>query len=297
MKRLVSILGDSISTFAGCNPPGYAVFYEGERAAATGVTDAGATWWARLAHHMGAEIVANASFSGSLVEGAGFPAGESPERARALATPHQMPTDVLVFIGTNDYGWGGAQAQAAGRGSAVPACVDLSRVPEAQPGLAAPQALASFERAYGHMLANVRATCPQARLWCFSLMAGRLVGSAEPTFAWNLRGIPMRAYNEAIGRACATQDACTFVDAARLGFDYEALDGTHPTARGMAQLAELFAAAMEGRAPAPELLAGFASRELCPDRACVGCPHARGTGMPWSCVCERPAAQVPAAGA
>ena len=44
-KRLFSILGDSISTFEGCNPAGFRVFYEGERREATGVREARDTWW------------------------------------------------------------------------------------------------------------------------------------------------------------------------------------------------------------------------------------------------------------
>lgn len=297
--RRFAVLGDSISTYAGCNPPGYAVFFEGERIGRSGLEGPCDTWWAHVAAHFGAEVVANASWSGSMVEGAGMPAGEDPRRAADLAgAPGQVPTDVLVFMGTNDYGWGSAHAQAAGRSTATPAAADLDHIPPAVAGLADKAGLAGFGRAYARMLANVRAALPDARVWCVSLMAGRLVGSAGPAFCWNLRGVPMRAYNEAIACAAAAEPGCSYVDAAGFGLDYEAVDGTHPTVRGMRQIAALVVAGMEGQAADgvavawgyPDAEGGrvaWASRELCPDRACVGCAHARNTGNAWSCVCER----------
>ena len=99
-KRRFSILGDSISTFEGCNPTGFRVFYEGERCAATGVREPRDTWWAQVVDALGGELLANGSFSGSMVEGAGFPAGDSAERVAALARDGQAPDAVLVFMGT-----------------------------------------------------------------------------------------------------------------------------------------------------------------------------------------------------
>jgi hypothetical protein len=171
--------------------------------------------------------------------------------------------------------------------------VDLSQVPEAVAGAADEAGLQEFAEAYGRMLDAVRAACPGACVWCVPLLAGRVAGAAGPTFAWNLRGVPMRRYNETIAQLAAAH-GCRCADAAAFGLDYEAVDGTHPTRRGMAQLAELVACAMEGAdqvdpAPfEPEGLAWWASRELCAHRSCVGCEHARGTGNAWYCVCEKP---------
>ena len=162
-KRRFSILGDSISTFEGCNPTGFRVFYEGERCAATGVREARDTWWAQVVDALGGELLANGSFSGSMVEGAGFPAGDSAERVAALARDRQAPDAVLVFMGINDYGWGGADAQAAGRGNALPACLDVDALGEQrEPGLAASDAVERFGAAYGSMLARLRTAYPQA---------------------------------------------------------------------------------------------------------------------------------------
>ena len=102
-KPLFSIMGDSISTYAGCNPEGYDVFYEGERRAATGVCSASDTWWARMVDLLGGRLLSNASFSGSMVEGAGFPAGDSQERVEALGNGDLAPDAIVVFMGINDY--------------------------------------------------------------------------------------------------------------------------------------------------------------------------------------------------
>ena len=303
--RTVSIMGDSISTFSGCNPEGFAVFYDGARQLATGVTDPSMTWWSLLAGRLGARVLANASYSGSMVQGAGFPAAVAPERACALLGPNgERPDDVVIFIGINDYGWGSPEAQAAGRSAATPPCLDLSRVPPATAGLAPANAAERFGAAYARMLANVREVAPSARVWCCSLVPGRAAEADRPTFAWNLRGVPLARYNEQIARA-AEREGARYADACAYGLDYEASDGTHPTALGMRQLAALFAAAIEGeKGPDPAPFGGdarpdaspWASRVLCPGRACVGCPHARGTGNAWYCVCEREAVPDEASG-
>ena len=183
-KRLFSILGDSISTFEGCNPAGFRVFYEEERREATGVREARDTWWAQVVDALDGELLANGSFSGSMVEGAGFPAGDSAERVAALARGGQAPDVVLVFMGINDYGWGGADAQAAGRGNALPTCLDVDALGEQrEPGLAASDATERFGAAYGSMLARLRAAYPHAEVWCCTLCPGRVVGRDGSTFA------------------------------------------------------------------------------------------------------------------
>ena len=102
--RSFSILGDSISTFDGCNPDGFAVYYQGERCEQTSVTSSADTWWSQVIERLGGRLLANSSFSGSLVEGAGFPAGNSQERIDALAEDGVQPDVVIVFMGINDYG-------------------------------------------------------------------------------------------------------------------------------------------------------------------------------------------------
>lgn len=73
MAKTFSILGDSISTFDGWNPPGFDVFYSDERLEKTGVTHVEQTWWHLLIDHFDGTLLKNGSFSGSLVEGGFFP--------------------------------------------------------------------------------------------------------------------------------------------------------------------------------------------------------------------------------
>lgn len=118
--KTFSIMGDSISTFEGRVPDGYTLFYNDERLERSGVLRPEDTWWSHAVRALGGTVLADSAWSGSMVEGAGFPAASSPERAAALLGPDgQAPDAVLVFIGINDYGWGGAEAQAAGRSHAA----------------------------------------------------------------------------------------------------------------------------------------------------------------------------------
>lgn len=286
-----SIFGDSISTFQGMIPEGNLVYYQGDVLASTGVAEPGDTWWAQVIEHLGGRLLSNASYSGSMVEGAGFPASSSPERVSQLAGSNgQAPDVVLVFMGTNDYGWGGAAAQAAGRSQAAPRCLDFAAVPEAVAGAAGPDALALFARSYDLMLSRLRAAYPNAAVWCLTLPPGREIGKTRPAFAYSLRGVELDAYNRAIADAVRT-NGCHLADVRALGFDYEASDGTHPTKRGMRQLAEMTLAAMRGTGseslPADLFPRQMRSLRWCEEPSCIGCPHARGTGNQWWCVCDK----------
>lgn len=297
-RPLISILGDSISTFQGCNPDGFDVFYEGERCAATGVRRREDTWWQLTIDALGGELLSNGSFSGSMVEGAGFPAASSAERVQALGLDGKSPDIVIVFIGINDYGWGGASNQAMGGGRALPAAA-----PACEPGIAgraAADAQERFSQAYGVMLYQVRSLYPHAQVWCCTLCPGRLAGSAAPTFIRRLRGIDVARYDEAV-RIQAAAHGCKTIDLAAFGRDYEALDGTHPTALGMRQIAAMvlesmrrqgFEKALDSDKGALSLETvfeddGLRAQDFCDRPDCLGCVHARSTGNAWSLVCEK----------
>lgn len=290
--RTFSVLGDSISTFEGTVPEGFAVYYDGERARAAGVIQPSDTWWHQVASHFGARILANGSFSGSMVEGAGFPAAWSSRRIAALTGPGgEAPTDILVFVGTNDYGWGGAANQAAGGSAAAPA-QSLPCAPSSISVAVGEPELRGFSRAYARMLDRLADAYAGSTLWCLTLPTGRVRGAAGPTFTANLRGVPLAAYNAAIARVVEDGPSTTrLVDLQLYGRDYETVDGTHPTVRGMGQLSALAIAAMEGRTEPDEAqFSGgdlWRSHELCEGRSCVGCASAHNTGAIWTCVCDR----------
>lgn len=270
--RAISILGDSISTFEGANPAGYAVFYQGGKLAEAGLATCEDTWWQQVAHALGGRVIANSSWSGSMVEGAGFPACASAERVAALSHDGEAPDDVIVYCGINDYGWGGADAQRAGHASAVPfdTAEPESTAPR-DPGDAPADAAERFGAAYRSMLLLIRMAYPKARVWALTPAAGRVRGCGHSTFPRSFRGVPFDAYRQAVLSAAA-HTGCIGCDLDAFGFDYEGIEGTHPTKRGMRQLAWLALAAM-GQAVAGE--AGAADEAVAGEAAYAEAPAAK----------------------
>lgn len=299
-RRKISVFGDSISTFEGAVPCENRIYYDARDSQNTGVASIGDTWWMQVIDALGGEFFTNASFSGSTVQGWGFPAASSAERAAQVDGANgDSPDDILVFIGINDYGWGNVCAQVAARSEAASLAVDdvtlfEGGMFEGGPIPATDEDVMGFQKAYSEMLANLHKVAPCARIWCISLIPGRLQGRKQSSFCYQLRGRAFEDYNRAI--AAAAQGAgCAYVDIAGLGFDYESIDGTHPTKQGMSQLASLVASAIlqrdgiqEGNAFKPgDLFPEYMrSENACERPSCMGCEHAESTGNKWSCVCN-----------
>ena len=310
MAKTFSILGDSISTFDGWNPPSFDVFYSDERLEKTGVTHVEQTWWHLLIDHFGGTLLKNGSFSGSLVEGGFFPAGDSDARADAiLGETGEAPDAIVCFIGINDYGWGGAEAQAAGRSHAMPRCIDPATVPEQVAGTAPADAVERFGAAYRTMVRNIRTAAPEAAVYCITLLPGRTHGVDHPEFCYRLRGHHLDEYNAAI-RDAAAAEGCRVADVRAFGRDYDSLEGTHPTNLGMRQFASMVVRAMQladaagAETAATEYITAGAqpeianpaldlrdfcnapeSAQVCDAPTCIGCPHAANTGNQWLCRC------------
>lgn len=292
-----SVLGDSISTLAGFIPAGWRVHYEGE-VQVKGITEPRHTWWGQVIDHFGGHLTANSSFSGSCVEGFGFPAGCSPERLAALRGPAgQAPDVVLVYMGINDFGWGGARNQTLGRSKSASARPeDLPKSHRMQQTVG-PEAVELFARTYDSLLEGVRSVAPQAQVWCVGLAPGTPPPSSgkgpeakPPQFAYRLRGQELEAYNQAIRKAAQAHDA-GFVDMAALNFCYDAVDGAHPSALGMEQIAQTVISSIQGsptsrleelisQAPAPQ--------RTCFLPTCEGCPRSPVGTTSWGLHCMEP---------
>ena len=331
-----SIMGDSISTLAGWVPEGWRVHYQGE-VRIDGVELPEDTWWGRVIGHFGGRLVANSSFSGATVEtaeGFGFPAGDCDERVRALAgAGGDLPDAVIVFMGINDYGWGGARNQTMGRSAAAsarPEDLDGQREVAATVGA---DALERFRRAYASMLARIRRLAPAADIWCVTLAPGSapssvnagvaepvepvkpinpaaqglsepigpqgastVVGagvaeSARPVTCWKyrLRGIDLDDYSRVI-REEALAAGARSADIRAFGVDYDAVDGVHPSARGMEQLAAMIVAQGRPADPAalPELRDARRSVRRCFRESCEGCALADRDPTRWTLLCAGP---------
>ena len=193
MTRLFSVYGDSISSFEGILPQGWRVFFEGEQLELTGVKTPHDTWWGQVIDHFDGQFLANASWSGCVVEGRDFPVGASAERIEHLQADGRTPDDILVHIGINDYGWGSGYAQiCAATPSAPPKlaaeCPDHGKVA----GMAPEGTLANFEESYRRMLASAStsttrssalppATPTAAISWTCRRSATTTTPSTEPT--------------------------------------------------------------------------------------------------------------------
>lgn len=209
--RLVSILGDSLSTFEGYNPAGYTVFYDAGVSAKNGIRNVYDTWWAKVNQALHALLCVNNAYSGSTVTGLGFPSACSEERLRLLRTDRYSPDLILVAIGFNDFARGIPVSAEAGSDC--------------------------FRSAYDRMLKALRSRYPGVSIVCGTLIRTYIRGRAEWAFPECYGGFPLEEYNEAIRSICAS-NSCYLADVSRGGVHYETLDGTHPTILGHRSIAQ-----------------------------------------------------------
>lgn len=203
--KKVAVYGDSISTYAGYNPHPCKVYYDRERAGRAGIFSVESTWWMIVLKHFGAQLLVNNSWSGSKVYGEDMAAGSSEWRTKHLHRERELPDVILVAMGLNDFGYG------------------------VYPGEG------YFQTAYEKMLWLLKGRYPQAQIYCATIPSGILRG--QNMFPEYLYGHAFADYNQVI-RNSAKKYNCGLVDLAAMGVTYDSVDGTHPNALGMQQLAE-----------------------------------------------------------
>lgn len=141
--KSLSILGDSISTFAGYIPSGNASYYPNGDVLV--VTD---TWWKKLVDALGMTINVNNSWSGSLVTtNKGDSSAGCGVRAESLGT---NPDVIIIWMGTNDFN------NEVGLGT-YDGKSDI------------PSSTTTFREAYAIMLNKVLTTYPNAEVWVCTL--------------------------------------------------------------------------------------------------------------------------------
>lgn len=202
-KRRISILGDSISTFAGYTPKD-AVFYDSYVQWETGVKSVEDTWWMQVIHFLGGELGTNHSLAGSMVSGNLSTSAMSDERIARLGD-NGVPDIILVSAGCNDWGF----------------CV----LPE------------EFTEAYRVMLHRLKKRYPDADIWCATLPEGKQpVGE---TFFNVDSTISKRVYSDIIREIAASAEV-HIADLADCRKEYETVDGIHPDKEGMKILADMW---------------------------------------------------------
>lgn len=216
--KFFSILGDSISTLSGYNPPDCAVYYDWEHKYLSGVYTPSDTWWGKVIQALGGHLLVNNSWSGSMVckhplcEIESY--GCSNNRTGGLGIGSQHPDVVMILMGLNDWGKGTRVNPRAGE-------YDLN----------------IFSVAYARMLHNIKENYPHAEIWCMTLP--RSYWSSNPEFIAPecFSGVPMGDYCNAI-RQCAKDADCRLIDLTASDALYDTIDGYHPNAEGMRTIAD-----------------------------------------------------------
>ena len=216
--KSLTIIGDSISTFYGYIPEGYAFTYPYED-----LQDVSQTWWMQVCGQTGMHLYSNASYSGGYVTG--DPADETGitaigrRRLFDAATPLSEgesggPDVIMILAGTNDC-W---QARE----------------------------LSVFSDAYDTLLTELSARFPESEiivLTCLPMLDPNngvpvTTSYAELSMMQNQNGQNITVDNDLI-REAAENHHVKVIDAFNAGLTSEDyLDGVHPNVRGAQKLAQ-----------------------------------------------------------
>ncbi len=203
-KYRISVLGDSISTYIGYNPVGYPVYYKDDNSYENEIESVNDTWWKQVIDALDGELCINNSYSGSLVFGNVSSSACSEERCSKLHDTNK-PDIILVYIGTNDRGYG----------------IEVKK----------------FYDAYCTMLLRMKKNYPAAKIVCATLLLGYRKSGEDKLNAES--AIAEFDYNNAI-RSAVKEENCLLADIAFSGECYENLDGLHPTKNGHSLMAKLW---------------------------------------------------------
>lgn len=153
--KKLGIVGDSISTYSGYIPSGYATFYPRNT-----VTDVDKTWWKQLLDETGMELCVNASWSGSTISGDtsrtdGY-VGCSDARVNALTDSNSNTPDIIiVWMGINDFGKNNSIVCGTYEGKTEPVTSTVVN---------------SITDAYGVLLKKLENTYPNAQIFCCRIL-------------------------------------------------------------------------------------------------------------------------------
>jgi len=180
--KKLSILGDSISTYEGWIPDGYAKYYpRGD------IDSYEKTWWWKLIQLSGMTLCRNASWSGSTVVGGtgnteGF-AGCSDTRINDLTNPNNgdTPDIIICYISTNDW-----VSKQIGTFSSTDEVDKTS------------ENITQIAPAYALMLYKIRNAYPNAVVYCVTSFEGRIANSDDTYPIINAFGETIHDVNHAI---------------------------------------------------------------------------------------------------
>ena len=216
--KSLTIIGDSISTFYGYNPEGYAFTYPYED-----LQDVSQTWWVQVCEQTGMSLYSNASYSGGYVTGdkedeTGVTAIGKRRLADAAVPLHESAGDspdvIMILAGTND-------------------CWQARELPV-------------FSDAYDYLLTQLSERFPEAEIICLTCLPMLDPDNGTPVtmpydellMMQNQNGQNITVYNDLI-REAAEKHGAAVIDAFNAGLESgDYIDGVHPNAQGAEKLAQ-----------------------------------------------------------
>lgn len=222
--KLISILGDSISTLDGYNPDEYNLFFTGKVCQESGVANMADTWWGQVIEYLGAELLVNNSWSGSRVtklleSDTLFPSGCSDERTGNLHAADTLPDIIIIYLGLNDWANGVTPNNTNLENNCSPKWDE-------------------FQFSYNAMIEKIKHNYPKAEIWCCTLCSSFMSLNPYFSFPEKFCGIHIEKYNDII-RLTAQNQNCKLIDLYSYNIHYDSIDGIHPNKAGMCTLALL----------------------------------------------------------
>jgi len=217
---LISILGDSVSTFEGCSEPYEASFYDVLHKCQADILRVEDTWWGQVIDYLGGTLLVNNSISGSmacshhqcLIESYGC----SDARTSSLHKNDTLPDIIMVYLGTNDWGHG----------------VKLEPENEADT-----ENTDIFSVAYDTMLRKLKNNYRGAEIWCFTLAVSGFKNGKEISFPYTFGSKHIEKYCDII-RITAKKHGCRIIDLYKSVKPFDTIDGFHPNVNGMKSIAD-----------------------------------------------------------
>ena len=220
--KTVSILGDSITTYQGWIPEGYACFYPD---ADNDIKDVTQTWWMQVIQNTGMRLLVNGSYSASAVCGDSraedSSAGCSNRRiVDLMGADGTVPDVILVFMGVNDF----FHSITLGKFSGTPS-------------YRTDHYIWDFTEGYELMLQKLQAVYPTSRIYCMTLLEAN--SGDHPRVNGN--GNTIADYNSRI-RQVAAAHGVPVIDVHNCGMEVYELnrytsDGVHPNREGASKIA------------------------------------------------------------
>lgn len=107
-QKVVSILGDSYSTFKDYIPQGNLCWYSPETTPKTDVKSVGETWWNRWLYENKCKLGINNSYSGATICDTGYDKKDYSDRSFVTRLHHLGHPDIIFIMGGTNDSWAGS---------------------------------------------------------------------------------------------------------------------------------------------------------------------------------------------